>query len=45
MDVLIIWRIILLLGFFGFLGIMGLFTLKLIAASTGRKRLIDLFIR
>jgi len=24
---------------------MGIFTLKLIAASTGRKRLIDLFIR
>ena len=45
MDVIIIWRIILLLGFFGVLGIMGLVTLKLIAASTGRKRLIDLFIR
>tara|TARA_B100000700_G_scaffold263665_1_gene300961 strand:- start:1607 stop:1744 length:138 start_codon:yes stop_codon:yes gene_type:complete len=45
MDVIIIWRIVLVLGTLGFLGTMGIFTLKLIAASTGRKRLIDLFIR
>ena len=45
MDAILIWRIVLILGTLSFLGTMGLFTLKLIAASTGRKRLIDLFIR
>ena len=45
MDVIIIWRIILVLGTLGFLGAMGIFTIKIIAAYTGRKRLIDLFIR
>ena len=45
MDAIMIWRIVLVLGTLGFLGAMGIFTLKLIAASTGRKRLIDLFIR
>ncbi len=45
LGTIIIWRIVLVLGTLGFLGAMGIFTLKLIAASTGRKRLIDLFIR
>ena len=45
MDQILFWRIILIGGILSFLGAMGIFTLKLIAASTGRKRLIDLFIR
>ncbi|MDC0051141.1 hypothetical protein OAJ17_00210 [Acidimicrobiaceae bacterium] len=45
MDEILFWRIFLLGGILTFLGVMGLFTLKLIAASTGRKRIIDFFIR
>jgi hypothetical protein len=39
------WRIFLLGGILTFLGVMGIFTLKLLAASTGRKRIIDFFIK
>ncbi len=35
----------LVLGSLLYLGASGLFTLKLLAAATGRKRIIDLFIR
>ncbi|MFL2678153.1 MAG: hypothetical protein ACJ0GN_02230 [Candidatus Actinomarina sp.] len=45
MDEILFWRIFLLGGILTFLGVMGLFTLKLLAASTGRKRIIDFFIR
>ena len=45
MDLILFWRIFLILGSLMYLGASGLFTLKLIAASTGRKRIIDLFIR
>ncbi|MCH1415704.1 MAG: hypothetical protein ACJ0GD_04210 [Candidatus Actinomarina sp.] len=45
MDQIIFWRIFLLGGILTFLGVMGIFTLKLLAASTGRKRIIDFFIR
>ncbi|MDA7543530.1 hypothetical protein N9M07_00930 [Candidatus Actinomarina sp.] len=45
MDQILFWRIFLLGGILTFLGIMGIFTLKLLAASTGRKRILDFFIR
>jgi hypothetical protein len=45
MDEILFWRIFLIGGILTFLGVMGLFTLKLLAASTGRKRIIDFFIR
>tara|TARA_B100000902_G_scaffold43716_1_gene51389 strand:+ start:17361 stop:17498 length:138 start_codon:yes stop_codon:yes gene_type:complete len=45
MDQIIFWRIILIGGSLTFLGAMGIFTLKLLAASTGRKRIIDFFVR
>jgi hypothetical protein len=45
MDEILFWRIFLLGGILTCLGVMGLFTLKLLAASTGRKRIIDFFIR
>ena len=45
MDAVLFWRIFLVLGSLLYLGASGLFALKLIAASTGRKRIIDLFIR
>ena len=45
MDEILFWRIFLLGGILTFLGVMGIFTLKLLAASTGRKRIIDFFIR
>ena len=45
MDEILFWSIFLLGGILTFLGVMGLFTLKLLAASTGRKRIIDFFIR
>ncbi|MDG1740881.1 MAG: hypothetical protein P8H47_05705 [Candidatus Actinomarina sp.] len=45
MDQILFWRIFLLGGILTFLGVMGIFTLKLIAASTGRKRILDFFIR
>ncbi|MBC8480847.1 MAG: hypothetical protein ISQ80_01230 [Candidatus Actinomarina sp.] len=45
MDAILFWRIFLLGGILTFLGVMGIFTLKLIAASTGRKRILDFFIR
>ena len=44
MDQILFWRIFLLGGILTFLGVMGIFTLKLLAASTGRKRIIDFFI-
>ena len=34
-----------MLGSLLYLGASGLFTLKLLAAATGRKRIVDLFIR
>ena len=45
MDAILFWRIFLVLGGLLYLGASGLFTLKLLAAATGRKRIIDLFIR
>ena len=45
MDEILFWIIFLIGGILTFLGVMGLFTLKLLAASTGRKRIIDFFIR
>jgi len=42
---ILFWRIFLLGGILTFLGVMGIFTLKLLAASTGRKRILDFFIR
>ncbi len=45
MDQILFWRIFLLGGILTFLGVMGFFTLKLLAASTGRKRILDFFIR
>ena len=39
------WRIFLVLGSLAYLGASGLFALKLLAAATGRKRIIDIFIR
>ena len=45
MDQILFWRIFLLGGILTFLGVMGVFTLKLLAASTGRKRILDFFIR
>ena len=45
MDLILFWRIFLILGSLMYLGASGLFILKLIAASTGRKRIIDIFIR
>jgi hypothetical protein len=45
MDQILFWRIFLLGGILTFLGVMGIFTLKLLAASTGRKRIVDFFIR
>jgi|TARA_Y100000588_G_scaffold96060_1_gene104125 hypothetical protein len=45
MDQIILWRIILIGGILSFLGGMGIFTLKLLAASTGRKRILDFFIK
>ena len=45
MDLILFWRIFLILGSLLYLGASGLFTLNLIAASTGRKRIIDIFIR
>ncbi|MBT3874307.1 MAG: hypothetical protein ACJ0F9_01395 [Candidatus Actinomarina sp.] len=45
MDQILFWRIFLLGGILTFLGVMGIFTLKLLAASTGRKRILDFFIR
>ena len=45
MDEILFWRIFLLGGILIFLGVMGIFTLKLLAASTGRKRIIDFFIK
>jgi hypothetical protein len=45
MDEILFWRIFLLGGILTFLGVMGIFTLKLLAASTGRKRIIDFFIK
>ena len=44
MDEILFWRIFLVLGSLGYLGASGLFALKLLAASTGRERIIDLFI-
>ena len=45
MDQILFWRIFLLGGILTFLGVMGIFTLKLLATSTGRKRILDFFIR
>ena len=45
MDQILFWRVFLLGGILTFLGVMGIFTLKLLAASTGRKRILDFFIR
>jgi len=45
MDQILFWRIFLLGGILTFLGVMGIFTLKLLAASTRRKRILDFFIR
>ena len=45
MDQIILWRIILIGGILSFLRGMGIFTLKLLAASTGRKRILDFFIK
>ncbi len=45
MDTILFWRIFLVLGSLAYLGAAGLFTLKLIAAATGRKRIIDFFIK
>ena len=45
MDQIILWRIILIGGILSFLGGMGIFTLKLLAASTGSKRILDFFIK
>jgi hypothetical protein len=45
MDEILFWKIFLLGGILTFLGVMGIFTLKLLAASTGRKRIIDFFIK
>ena len=45
MDQIILWRIILIGGILSFLGGMGIFTLKLLAASTGRKRILEFFIK
>ena len=45
MDQILFLRIFLLGGILTFLGVMGIFTLKLLAASTGRKRILDFFIR
>ena len=45
MDQIILWRIILIGGILSFLAGMGIFTLKLLAASTGRKRILDFFIK
>jgi hypothetical protein len=45
MDEILFWRIFLILGSLAYLGTSGLFALKLLAASTGRKRIIDFFIR
>jgi len=39
------WRIFLVLGSLAYLGASGIFTLKLIAAATGRKRILDFFTR
>ena len=41
MDAIIFWRIFLVLGSLAYLGASGIFTLKLIAAATGRKRILD----
>ena len=45
MDAILFWRILLATDRKIYLGASGLFTLKLLAAATGRKRIIDLFIR
>jgi len=45
MDAILFWRILLVLGSLAYLGASGLFALKLLAAATGRKRIIDIFIR
>jgi hypothetical protein len=45
MDQILFWRIFLLGGILTFLVVMGIFTLKLLAASTGRKRIVDFFIK
>jgi len=45
MDQIFFWRIFLLGGILTFVGVMGIFSLKLLAASTGRKRILDFFIR
>jgi len=45
MDQILFWRIFLLGGILTFLGVMGIFTLQLLAASTGRRRILDFFIR
>jgi len=45
MDLILFWRVFLVLGSLLYLGASGIFTLKLLAASTGRKRILDLFTR
>jgi hypothetical protein len=45
MDAILFWRIFLVLGSLAYLGASGLFALKLLADATGRKRIIDIFIR
>lgn len=45
MDAIIFWRFFLVLGSLAYLGASGIFTLKLIAAATGRKRILDFFTR